>query len=369
MFGTLFKNVLKKKWTKDNIANFIGKYENAFLSCSLDESIRLRAASGGVVTSLLAYAISNRIIDGAIVCKTRIENGKVRANFFLARNIQELKEAQGSKYVDVNFIKEALPLVENLDGKIAIVGLPCHITLLKKKFKIDAMINSRIVFTIAIFCGHTSQTGLIDRYISKYSPEPDSLLNHFRFRVGLWRGKSIAKFENNVVMEKNFSSFGIYQNLYFFSKRKCLNCIDHFGYDADLCVGDIWSYHLKNLNKKMNCIIVKSDLGKMVFSDACQKGFIQSEEISIAAVLDGQSRTAPFHYNISSRHRAGKFFGMNIPDKVGQKVKWHELLEAYIVLFNWKWSQHPKYADLIFKIPKPILKTYLYFLKGLESLK
>ncbi len=369
MFGKIVHGLLKKDWSREDIDNMIGDHESAFISYAEDDSIRLGGASGGVVTALLAGALSRKIIDGALVCGTKITQNRVRAYFYIATNAEQLKRSQGSKYVQANFIKEAFPLMDHFDGRLAVVGLPCNITALKTRMGKRPLFNDKIVFTVSLFCFHCSQDALVDRYVSRHAPWPGAKLERFRFKIGLWRGKTIARFENNAVLEKKFSSFGLYQNLHFFSRRKCFNCIDHFGYNADICAGDIWSYHLKRGNKKLNSLIVKTAVGREIIGEAHAHGHIYREEISIEDVLDGQSRAAPFHYNASARHKAGKLFGMYIPDRVGKKVKRHEYLTAMIALFNWKWSQHRIFSKLIFRMPESMLKWYQYFYKALESLK
>lgn len=369
MLGRMVHEVLKKNWSREDVDNLIGEYKSAYISHARDDSIRLGGASGGTVTALLSAALSSHMIDGALVCGTKIERSRVRTFFYIATAPGDLKRSQGSKYVQTNFIKEAFTLIDDFDGRLAVVGLPCNITALKTRMGKRPALAEKIVFTVSLFCFHSSREELVDRYISRFAPWPGANLERFRFKIGLWRGKTIARFENDFVLEKKFSSFGLYQNLHFFSQRKCFNCIDHFGYDSDVCAGDIWSYHLKRANKKHNSIIVKTDAGEKIMEEARTNGHLHMEEISIEDVLDGQSRAAPFHYNISARHKAGKLFGMHIPDKVGKKVRRHEYLTAVIALFNWKWSQHRLFSGLIFRAPESVMKLYQYFYKGLESFK
>jgi hypothetical protein len=61
-------------------------------------------------------------------------------------------------------------------------------------------------------------------------------------------------------------------------------------------------------------------------------------------------------------------FGYKIPDKVNNSVSWHAWLAALITLFNMRWSESERWKKLIFKLPRPLLKAYLYLRKGLETL-
>lgn len=369
MANKLLHKLLQKKWTDEDVSRMVGKFQGAYLSYATDDAIRLGGASGGAVTAMLDALLREGSIDGALVCTTHIINNKVRTRFIIARHKEGLLKSQGSKYVETSFIKEAIRLIDEFDGKVAVVGLPCNITALRKKITKNAVLASKVVFTIALFCGHNSQKILIDTLLDRLLYNKTASLEKFRFRIGHWRGRMVCKLIDDQVIERSFSEFSLYQNLFFFAERKCLSCFDHFGYSADLNIGDIWSYHFKRKNIKYNCIIAKTERGENLLQRTSASGALFLFPIKIFDVLDGQSRSVPAHYNVSARHRVAEFFGISIPDMTKCKVKWHEYLVAFIILINWKWSLHPFFSKLIFSVPKPILKIYLYFFKGLESLK
>ena len=366
----LLHRLLKKSWSEQDIQNMIGAYREAFTAYAINDRIRFGGASGGVTSAILVSALESGLTDGAVVCRTRItDDHRVRTEFFIAKNQEELLLSQDSKYVQTKFVPEALSLIEGFDGKLAVVGLPCDLTLLKKKIQRVPQLGAKVQFTIGLFCGHSSQHQLIDNVARKLRPQENSRLDHFRFRIGLWRGYSLASFDDHIIVENKSSYFTLYQNLYFFCQKKCLYCHDHFAYNADISVGDIWSYNQKNKNIKFNCIINKSEVGSKVISAAHEDGYIFLENAKIEEIIDGQSRGAPTHNNTSAKSMAAKKLGMTIPDMHNKKVKWHEYLVALLILFNFKWSMNDKYSWLIFKIPRKILRAYLFFLKGLESIK
>ncbi len=297
------------------------------------------------------------------------DQNEVRTKFFIARNKSQLLLSQDSKYVGTSFVPEALRLIDDFEGRLAVVGLPCDLTILKRRMSRNPQLAHKIRFTIGLFCGHNSQPQLIDSIVHKLTPTPDSKLDYFRFRTGPWRGYSLAKFDQGSIIEKKSSYYKLYQNLYFFCQKKCLHCHDHFAYNADISVGDIWSLHLKNQNIKHNSVICKNEKGMEAFAAARKYGYVKAEPVTIEDILDGQARGAPTHNNTSAKSRAAKRFGMKIRDRHDRKVKWHQYLVAWIILFNYKWSINQKYFRLIFKVPRRILKAYLVFFKGLESLK
>ncbi len=368
-FDKILENLLKKDFTLDDINSMIGSYDNSYLVYSKNKMIRENAASGGATTIILIELLKNNLIDGALVCKNILKEGKVRTKFYIATTKNEILFSQGSNYVATKFVSEAIPLIREFDGKVGVVGLPCDISALKKRALNDPKLEEKIVLTIALVCGHNSQTKLIDTITNKLENTANSTLKDYRFRKGLWRGELEATFKNKQKISKPFSYFSNYQNLFFFSQKKCLYCFDHFGYDADISIGDVWSYDLKKKGIKFNGLIAKNKKSSLILSNILKRNVLNFEEVDILRILEGQKRAAPFHYNISARHKVGKLLGIAIPDKVKKKIKWHEYISAFIVLINWKWSQSKKYNKYIFKIPKLLLKIYLYLYKGLESLK
>ncbi|MEW8507329.1 MAG: Coenzyme F420 hydrogenase/dehydrogenase, beta subunit C-terminal domain [Candidatus Thiodiazotropha sp.] len=368
MLNQITDRLLQKRWTETEINSLVGEYRELYHAYASEASFRVNAASGGIGSALLITLLEQDEIDGALVCNTVIEEGKIRAHFSIASTKQEILEAQGSKYVETAFMKEALPLIRHFQGRIAVVGLPCDITNLTRWVAKDHDIATKVKLKIALVCGHNSKTELIDSISGSLKKEAASQLRAYRFRKGHWRGELEAEFLNGSVIRKPFSYFSLYQNLYFYSEKKCLVCNDHFGYQADISLGDVWAYRFKQDPIKKTGVIIRTQQGADLWSGANRSEAITATDLDIRDILDGQARTAPFHYNVSARNRVAPLFGYKVPDKVNAAVSWHTWLSALITLFNMRWSESSTWNKLIFRIPRPLLKAYLYLKKGLESL-
>lgn len=367
--GRVVDRIVKKKWSKSEIQRYIGNYRSAYLSYALDEDVRTLAASGGTTSALLIHGLTNGDFEGAVVCSTVIENGKVRAHFSIATTVEQVLDARGSKYVETTFAQEALPLIRNFQGSVAVVGLPCNIKALDAFCKKDPELNKKIALRIALLCGHSSRPLLIDRIANRLEQEAGGKLHSYRFRVGHWRGRLEADFDNGVTLRKKTASFNNYQNLYFFCSRRCIACYDHYGYFADISVGDVWLFRLKDNPIKHTGTIIRTETGQSLFSLSCVAGHIHGESVDIRDIMDGQSRIGPAHYNVSARSKAGKLLGIKLKDTVNHPVAWHAWLNAFISLANMRLSESEFGRKIIFIIPHPLLKGYLYFKKALESFK
>lgn len=270
MLGKIIDGIVKKTWSDEDIQKYVGKFKYACLVYSTNADLRHYSASGGTTTAILISSLQAGIIDGAVVCKAVLLDGKVRAAFYIAKTPEEMMESQGSKYVETRFLAEVLPLIREFNGKLAVVGLPCDLKALKRWQEKDKTIGDKVMFTIGLVCGHNSKTDLIDKVSERLEKQVGSKLKSYRFRFGHWRGKIEACFENGVVETPPSKIFNDYQNLFFFSERKCLACYDHYAYDADITTGDVWLFRLKSDPVKKTGVIVRTQKGKRFFKTRFQ---------------------------------------------------------------------------------------------------
>ncbi len=160
----------------------------------------------------------------------------------------------------------------------------------------------------------------------------------------------------------------VYRNLYFFSQRKCHHCHDHYGYYNNISAGDIWSLKARREPIKQTGLIVRTEAGTAAVEGALKLGYIKGKLESVDDILDGQSRTMPFHYNVSARARLAPWFGFRIKDEVHEKVRWIDYPVAFVCLLNERITRTPRGQRWIMAMPRPLIKAYLYLFKLLELL-
>jgi coenzyme F420 hydrogenase subunit beta len=365
--GKIVSRVLRKRWSPAAVHAYVGDARASYYSYACDDSVRAEAASGGVVSTLLLDMLVTGAADGALICRSVIEDGRVRARYAIATTREEVLSARGSVYVVGDFAGEAMPLIRAFQGRIAVVALPCEVALLRKAAAADPMLAEKLLCVIGLVCGHASEPQLIDTITDRLTREASAPLSAFRFRMGHWRGFMRATFENGAVIEKPFSAFGLYQNLYAHCAKKCLFCGDHFAYEADISVGDVWDYQLKNDPIKRSGVIVRTDVGAAALAGAREREALVLQSVPVARIIDGQSRVAPFHYNVSARSEAGRPLGVTIPDRVAERVTWHERLVARMTIAN-QLATAGKPDSAFMRRSRRLLKAQLYLMKGLESL-
>ena len=87
-----FKSLNKYFFDKESEDLRMGVYSECFIGYSMDESIRYNSSSGGVITSLLIYALERGVIDGALVTRMNKDN-PFEPEPFIAKTREEIIEA------------------------------------------------------------------------------------------------------------------------------------------------------------------------------------------------------------------------------------------------------------------------------------
>lgn len=357
--------LLRRKWTDEKIKKYIGDHYSSWLLYSQIDEIRNNAASGGVITTLLYYLLEKGEIDGALVLTSNVVANEVVTNYEIVTNKEDLMRSQGSKYINTNYSRNAVPLIRSFQGRLGVVLLPCNSWVVEKLIKSDPAIAAKIALRITLFCGHVSDPGLTRLAIEKHKKPGVSLVD-FRYREGYWRGKTRFDFEDGSSLHKPFSVFSDFQNLYFYSAHKCLNCHDHTGYASDISIGDVWLQEMKTHPIKHNAVVVRNPKAHAWLTEAIKENFLAGNAVPIEKIADAQSRSLPLHYNVTARKKAARLFGIKLSDPVNEKVRVVDYLVAMVIIFNFHLTSSPRGRALVRKIPKPVLKGYLYFLKGLQ---
>lgn len=142
MIGKYIDRLVKKNWSDDQISNYIGDFKHCYLTYASCTSIRQKAASGGTTSAMLIHGLQAGLFEGVVVCNTKVTNNKVRVHFSIAVNREEVLAARGSKYVQSKFLQDVLPLIHAFSGRVAVVGLPCDISALKRIAGRDKTLNN-----------------------------------------------------------------------------------------------------------------------------------------------------------------------------------------------------------------------------------
>lgn len=235
-----------------------GKYQRLAIAKANDEHILQKCQDGGVVSALLNYALSNQIIDGAIVSATSAEKPLYPVPR-LVSTMSEVAECAGARYCyspNILALKEAFE--QKKDG-IGFVGTACQIQAIRKLETIPIRKYSDFLkFTIGLFCADSfTYDGLIERYIQGTLGID---LNEIR-KINI-KGRLIITKKSGATVEIPLS---IAKQ---FVRKGCTSCNDFSSQFADISTGGLglnnWTF-----------AIIRTKRGQEIFEGAERAGMLK----------------------------------------------------------------------------------------------
>lgn len=144
-----FEKLNMEIFGKQSDNKLIGNFSRCYVGHANDDYVRQQAASGGLASELLIFALEKGMIDGALVVGMSKDQPLIPEPF-IARTKEEVISASKSKYCPVQ-IGAGLRYILRNDGRFAVVGLPCHIHGIRKAETVFRVLKKRIVLHVSLF--------------------------------------------------------------------------------------------------------------------------------------------------------------------------------------------------------------------------
>lgn len=292
----------------------LGNYINCFTGYSEDESLRFKATSGGIVISLLVFALEKGFIDGAILTRVNRED-PLKAEAFIARTAEQIYSAMGAKYVPVP-LNLLLRNIISEEGRFAVVGLPCHIWGLRRAEMKSEKLRSKLVYHIGLLCSHTISFRGIELVLEKMNVATCEI-DKLQYRGDGWPSglKVILKDKTEKYMANLNSWWTEIFGGYYFSHYYCTLCNDQFNEFADISLGDAWLTNIVRNDKiGTSIVITKTGTGQDLIDKAVDEQRIRLFPLDPYDALRSQSVPVLFKKrNIMARMKVLAFVGKKLP--------------------------------------------------------
>ncbi len=239
-----------------------GVYKRIVMAQTTSSEVSKVCQDGGVVTSLLIFALEEGFIDGAALSSESL-NEPLKAIPMLATSKHEILKCAGTKYTYSPNILAFKEGVEKKIGNIAFVGTPCQIHALRKIQMLPLRKYAKAIgFMIGLFCSECfTYEGLIRQFFQK---KLGIKLDDIE-RVNI-KGKMILKLKNGEVRAVSLKEAKKYSCDY------CAKCSDFSAELADISVGGLglegWSL-----------TIIRTEMGDEIFQKAESKGAIKVKDL------------------------------------------------------------------------------------------
>jgi len=316
-------------------------------------------SSGGLASELAIYALEKKLVDGVVVTAMERE-APLEPRVFVARTMEEVISASGSKYCPVPLglsIKEVL----KQKGRFAIIGLPCHIHGFRKAEACCEELRSKIVIHIGLFCGHSVNFSGTEYLLERFAIEKGDV-SRLDYRKGGWPGKvSIMTRDGR---ETCISYDVFWQRLftpYFFAPLRCTLCPDFTNELADISLGDAWLPELRRKQRKESLIITRSQEGKRLLQRAIEDKRIWTAKVDQSRVIDCCKGNLLFKKRgLPARTRIVRILGCKTPEFEAflREPEVMSYVLGILVYFSILVSSKKKLQKLLRYTPFPILGLY-----------
>ena len=264
----------------------LGSYRAVYAVRATKAEIAKKGQDGGAVTSLLAYALDEGIIDCGVIT-TSDEHWRPVTK--VAKTYEDLKAGAGTKYTlypGVTGVREAIAAGCE---KIGFVGLPCQMQGLRKVQTAEQPYDvgvSKVKLLIGLFCMENFTEDLLAFVARKCAGGSLSRVTKFDIK-----GKEM------LVSEKG-ETFSIpLDELTHYIGEGCLVCMDYTAELADIAVGSVGS------EEGWSTVFVRTEQGEEVVKAAAEKGYIELKELEPKG-LDSIRKLARKKKDSGMQHRS-----------------------------------------------------------------
>jgi coenzyme F420 hydrogenase subunit beta len=286
-----------------------GRYLACYVGHAIDRSVRFNGASGGIVSSLLVFALQEGLIDGALVTRMRWDD-PLTPQPFIARTRDEILSAAGSKYCPVA-ANTALREVLDSDDRIAVVGLPCHIQGLRKAEQRIPKLARQIRYRISLACSLNFSFLGTARFLRNLGIDPDSVAA-LQYRGRGWPGDVLIRLKDG--SRRTMPCAEYYRQLGPYSLRRCTLCSDMLGELSDLSCGDAWIPQIMQTDRAGNSFVISrtSEAEELLENAASQKA-VELSELDLQDLLTSQGHALFKKRKLRARLKLFRLVGQSVP--------------------------------------------------------
>ena len=248
---------------------YAGDCIEAFTAVAKDSEVLGRAASGGVVTTLVRHLLK----EGQYDCAFLVDGHNYANCVSSVRKTadDDLMATCKSRYVPVMQTQAVEYMLGHPQERMIFVGVPCFIQGLLRIMALRGIDRGRHLL-IGLFCESTVNYNIWD-YIGNVAGMVDMKALHFKDKTSGGNGKLCSSWPGDVcVFGRNGETHFLPKKVRadakrYFSPERCLYCVDKLNQFADVSVGD--NYTKRNSPRMgSSSVIVRTKAGLAVKNES-----------------------------------------------------------------------------------------------------
>lgn len=316
------EDTISAKLFKENGKRYsveLGYFYSTYAGYVKEGEYRDKGSSGGMVSWFLVELLNRKLIDGVI--HVRAEEGEKMFAYTISHSVEEVKLGAKSKYYPVE-MSHVLTQVKKMEGKYAIVGIPCFIKAVRLLTQKDTLLESRIKYCIGLVCGHLKSANFARSFSWQCGIHPQNMQSiDFRTKLSNFGandyGVTVTGICNEELITKTSKPvsqlFGTNWGYGFFKYKACDFCDDVLAETADVTFGDAWLPQYVNEYKGTNIIVIRNSSIDNILQHANEESRINIENITEKDVIESQKggfthRKEDIAYRLHKQNEVGKWY-------------------------------------------------------------
>jgi coenzyme F420 hydrogenase subunit beta len=339
-----------------------GECLNCHVGHSNDQNLRFNAASGGLASQILISALEQGLIDGALVTRMNPER-PLESEAFVARSRKEILAASRSKYCPVA-ANIALKDVLRLEGRFAVVGLPCHIHGVRKAERLYPALRKKIVLHVGLMCSHMVSFSGTEFVVGKLNVDTGRVLD-ISYRGKGWPGSMTVKSKDgsvSVALVGSWHSYWPIFSSFLFTPLRCAMCPDQLAELADISLGDAWLPEFRGDRVGMSIMVTRTRFAEDLLRSMKLEGKISLSPVSLVKVKRSQAVNQRFKKDdFSTRLALLRMFGRQTPVFVSGGsggFSFFGLLRALFIFMSIKLSLNKRVMSVLGHFPFGFFRLY-----------
>lgn len=248
----------------------IGAVKSYYFSRAADSRLRIMAQHGGTVTALMELALSEGLIDSAIVSS---RNQEFLQSGAVVRNKAALRNYTGSKFTVSPTVAAFNQSVNDKSGKIGVVATPCQ-ALALAKMRLAPVKNGsskvdQLKLVIGLYCGWTLSEEKFIKLLTQNNIEINTLKN-----MDIPAGKNVL----NIYANNRIQAIPL-ADVQPCIREACHYCLDSTAEYADVSVGSARFGDNWEEMRRWNQVIVRTEKGRELFDLAVKQSVLKIREV------------------------------------------------------------------------------------------
>lgn len=262
-----------------------GRIDSAYLAEACDPSVASASQTGGAGRALIAWCMEAGVIDGAVLVVDDPAE-PLRPKAVITRNPSAVLGASRSKYCPVPVNALILEMLR-FEGRLAYVGLSCHMHGLELAMQRLRKLRSKIVLRVGLFCDRVL-TYPAAEFLARCAGLPDAEhIVAFDYRAREWQGwPGDVRISTASGQHKNVSRTARAGSRALFTPAHCWLCPDKLNVLCDLALGD--PHGVAEGTTVPTAVIARTSRGAELLRSAALAGRIRLVPADPAVIVAGQ---------------------------------------------------------------------------------